>query len=419
MTHKIKISLILTTFFISALAVATFGLPYEAVEATASRWLEQAYPDTATISGLVDFKEIEINTPDPLPDVEVVLFRMGEGEFEVVSMVKTDHAGRYQFLELAQGEYYLGYYGATPVGNYVVQFHNGKTDLSGADPIAVSTSSSQVVIPPVTFLGPAEPVLEVLGNGGGSIFVDPQTGQIFINKPKGNVTFGIDNRCAPGSYTSLDLIYGGISSYQMVENTLTNIYMGFIPKADMILPSAEITVDYNCTSRAESDVDAIEVVGRITQFDPMGEIRSAINGEGYAGANIKLYRMDGATPDSGTTQDGDCRTVNSRPTTGSWSGVPSATVDPLEFVVSADLAGSGAADPPINPYQTDEDGFFGWDLADGCWYIEVTAPGHDTLVSPVFGARSGAEITDLNFVLNPQNIMYTPLISRAVTETIR
>lgn len=411
MTHKLKISLILTTFFISALTVAGFGLPYEAVEATASRWLEQAYPDTATISGLVDFKEIEINTPDPLADVDVVLFGMGDNGFEVVDMIKTDHAGRYQFLELAQGEYYLGYYGATPVGNYVVQFHNGKADLNGADPIAVSTASSQVVIPPVTFMGPAEPVLEILGNGGGSVYIEPQTGQIYINNPKGNVTFGIDNRCAPGTYTSLNLIYGGISSYQMVENTLTDIFMGFVPKADMILPSAEITVDYNCTSRAERDADAIEVVGRITQFDPIGEIKSAITDEGYAGANIKLYRVAGGTPDSGTTQDGDCRTVNSRPTAGSWSGLPSATVDPLEFIVSADLADSGAADPPLNPYQTDEDGLFGWDLAEGCWYIEVTAPGHDTLVSPVFGARADAEITDLNFVLTPQHIMFAPLIS--------
>src|SRR5690606_32306788 len=53
-----------------------------------------------------------------------------------------------------------------------------------------------------------------------------------------------------------------------------------------------------------------------------------------------------------------------------------------------------------NPFVTNDIGYYGWDVAEGCWYVVVEAEGYDTLTSPVVGVPP--EVTDLHLALTPQ-----------------
>ncbi|MCB0005767.1 MAG: hypothetical protein KDE04_04915, partial [Anaerolineales bacterium] len=44
--------------------------------------------------------------------------------------------------------------------------------------------------------------------------------------------------------------------------------------------------------------------------------------------------------------------------------------------------------------------YYGWDVATGCWFVVVEAPGYATLTSPVVGVPP--EVVDLNLSLVPQ-----------------
>ena len=88
---------------------------------------------------------------------------------------------------------------------------------------------------------------------------------------------------------------------------------------------------------------------------------------------------------------------------------------PLGLGTIADPA-FGEFDPAVNPQFTDEDGYYAWDVARGCWYVTVEAAGYNRLVSPMVGVPP--EVTDLNLSLAPAVIepsgidIYLPLIRR-------
>ncbi|MBN1875702.1 MAG: hypothetical protein JXA33_15865 [Anaerolineae bacterium] len=58
---------------------------------------------------------------------------------------------------------------------------------------------------------------------------------------------------------------------------------------------------------------------------------------------------------------------------------------------------SGRIDPAANPLITDMEGYYGWNVAEGCWYVVVAKDGYETLVSPVVGVPP--EVTDLDLEL--------------------
>ena len=69
-------------------------------------------------------------------------------------------------------------------------------------------------------------------------------------------------------------------------------------------------------------------------------------------------------------------------------------------------------DPPVNPQFTDDQGHYGWDVALGCWFVVVSAPGYVTKISPAVGVPP--EVTDLDVYLTPEGAykVYLPLIVR-------
>ena len=76
------------------------------------------------------------------------------------------------------------------------------------------------------------------------------------------------------------------------------------------------------------------------------------------------------------------------------------------------INGTPEISPTINPLVTDGVGYYGWDVAQGCWYVVVQAWGYETRVSPVVGVPP--EVTDLDLGLTPieggLNAVYLPLI---------
>ena len=47
----------------------------------------------------------------------------------------------------------------------------------------------------------------------------------------------------------------------------------------------------------------------------------------------------------------------------------------------------------------DTTGYYGWDVAPGCWYLRVSAPGYEAMTSPVVGVPTA--VTDLDLALQP------------------
>jgi hypothetical protein len=81
----------------------------------------------------------------------------------------------------------------------------------------------------------------------------------------------------------------------------------------------------------------------------------------------------------------------------SWHGV----------IANPDVVGMA---PRISRQQTNEIGYYGWDVSDGCWYVTVSAEGYTPLVSPVVGVPP--EVTDLHLSLAPIRNIYLPSVTR-------
>jgi hypothetical protein len=134
------------------------------------------------------------------------------------------------------------------------------------------------------------------------------------------------------------------------------------------------------------------------KVDPSGFVTDADTGAPIAGATVTLYRVAAAWPDTRNTSR-DCRTVESRPggLAGLWSSLPAAV--PGLGVMEDALFAPAVIDPAINPQITDADGWYGWDVVRGCWYVKVEAAGYATRYSPLVGVPP--EVTDLDIQLQP------------------
>jgi len=70
--------------------------------------------------------------------------------------------------------------------------------------------------------------------------------------------------------------------------------------------------------------------------------------------------------------------------------------------------------PTINPQLTGDDGYYGWEVAEGCWYVTIEADGYEPKASYVVGVPPA--VTDLNMALQPLALpsqqVYLPLIMK-------
>ena len=97
---------------------------------------------------------------------------------------------------------------------------------------------------------------------------------------------------------------------------------------------------------------------------------------------------------------------------GDWSGESPAEADagaPVNPEVDQ-INGFDIISPTINPQVTGDDGYYGWDVAEGCWYITVEAEGYDMVVSPAVGVPP--LVDDLDVALGSETSTFLPLITR-------
>ncbi|MEM7797972.1 MAG: hypothetical protein AAF633_02175 [Chloroflexota bacterium] len=409
MQKTVKPLLITAAAVVSLFSLLAFGIPYESVEATVARWVAQAYPEDSEISGVVLYESSQDASLSAFSGVTVYLYEKIDTDLSVITSTVTSLDGIYTFSNLPIGSYYLGYFGKTPENTYAYEYYNDVIETDEASPLTISFEGSQVTIPTVVLEGPASQLATVANSGGGNVYIDPITGQVFVNSPQSNVTLTVLNPCGAPTPTAISLFYNG-RSFPMSLNSITEQYQGTITQDAITIASAEIFLDYTCPAGALRPA-VIEAIGRITQFGSNGVVESDLIDSTLADAFVSLYHIEGATPDAGTASDGDCRTVNSRPNSSNWSGLSAATVDQTEFVSQTEMRTGGQADPPVNPQQTGENGEFGWGMTAGCYYVVVEADGYETQISPVFGILDTANVTDLAFELFPSHFYMMPIVS--------
>jgi hypothetical protein len=149
--------------------------------------------------------------------------------------------------------------------------------------------------------------------------------------------------------------------------------------------------------------------GYITLYDPSGNVTDAETEQPVTGATVTLYQVPGWEPKTGPDDErpNTCQSNDSKAADDPWDQ-PAPTE--LGIIANADVT---PTDPKL-PYQhTTADGYYGWDVSEGCWYVTVEAEGYEPLVSPVVGVPP--EVTDLDLELTPRAADCTPLTGASIT----
>jgi hypothetical protein len=129
------------------------------------------------------------------------------------------------------------------------------------------------------------------------------------------------------------------------------------------LSSGYLLVKWNCVDRSTNRIEErYEWKGRIDIIDPSGNVFDARTNRPVAGAVVRLQFS--------LKREG-----------------PFGTPDISGFV------------PQVNPQTSGSDGFFGWDVAEGFWRMQITAFGYKPFTSPVY--KIPPEVKGLRLKLRP------------------
>ncbi len=204
--------------------------------------------------------------------------------------------------------------------------------------------------------------------------------------------------------------------YDMVETVTSDSTSdwGFtIPGEDLVTNPVVIVVIICGTTCGDGDDVIVEWPWfDVELYDPSGIVSDKATGAPIEGATVTLYKVSGALPDEGNVTK-QCRTIDTRPggTGGNWESLPAAT---LANGVQPDLLfDPGEISPVINPQKTNSIGYYGWNVAKGCWFIKVEATGYKTVISPLVGVPPA--VTDLNIKMEPvggAGNVYLPLVTK-------
>lgn len=239
-----------------------------------------------------------------------------------------------------------------------------------------------------------EPVTPVAGveSSTGSVMLDPQTGQITIGMPTGNisdVTIVTEVSCPEGKQLSTNpgpqLLLGGQSFVMTPVDGSATQWRATISSSEVV--SGTLTTSVVC-----DDQNIVTPIGSIQLYDPSGLVTDAVTAAPIVGASVHLYKVPGWTPKTPDNPDGDCQTNESKGD-GPWNQPAPTDLGQLVSAYSKEIH------PNVNPFITNSIGYYGWDVAYGCWYVVVTASGYESLTSPVVGVPS--EVTDLDLALTP------------------
>nr|MBA3469147.1 hypothetical protein [Herpetosiphonaceae bacterium] len=317
----------------------------------------------------------------------------------------------YEFPELPAGHYLV----QAKQQGFQPQWFDHASMLADAQSIVVSSTTVPNINFNLTPLTP--PIAGVVTNG--EVHYDP-AGHFGVGLRRGMLSDTkviIPSECitCPNGLvpTNVRLVlrYPGnpanLQTYPMTLDPVTNTYQHTIPVADLNAlfgpnqNTIEVYVLWDCGT-----ITVTKYLGKIEIIDPSGYITDSVTGNPIAGAAVTLYHVPEWVAKTSVDDDDldTCESNLSKASGAAWSqpapteqGVPA---DPNITLMS----------PGTSTQITGGDGYYGWDVGAGCWYVEVSAPGYMPLVSPVVGVPS--EVTDLDLALVQARYTYLPAMSR-------
>ncbi|WP_408895621.1 collagen binding domain-containing protein [Nocardioides sp. R1-1] len=230
----------------------------------------------------------------------------------------------------------------------------------------------------------------------GSVTTDPVTGQVTVAMPSGSpsdLTLTVPADCVDTTATpsAVQLVLGG-ATFPATANP-NGTYTATIPEAD--IETGPLSVQVDCPE----ETTLVVPIGRIVLYDPSGIVTNKLTGQPVVGAEVRLYKVPGWEPQDadGPHPADSCQTNLSKASGAPWSQPAPTGLGQLVQAASPEIS------PNVNPFVTNAVGYYGWDVAEGCWYVVVSKPGYKTLTSPVVGVPTA--VTDLNLQLEPNAVV--------------
>lgn len=368
-----------------------------------------AYAGTGLICGQPAGRisgQATLATAGAAPGIQVALYRplAGEGQGEqgqtwlTVANTLTGPDGGYAFVGLGHGIDYRVHF-VDPAGQYASQYYDDNFFREQSTPVTVTLGLVRTGVDAVLRL-PVPPTVYV--ETGGSVTFSPD-GTVNINQWRGGrtpISITLPVTCTGGiTPTDVVLVMTLPGTNYPMTGIGSDLYQATIPAADVV--AATLTVSYKCEAATQETP-----VGRVALYDPSGIITDAQSGLPVVGATVTLYRVPGWLPRTGPvdTRPATCESNLSKAPDAAWSQPA-----PTELGLIANPEVMGIA-PEIARQQTNEIGYYGWDVSEGCWYVNVAASGYAALTSPVVGVPPA--VTDLNLVLRPVQNIYLPIALR-------
>ena len=233
----------------------------------------------------------------------------------------------------------------------------------------------------------------------GSVTTDPVTGQVSVSMPfsqPSDLTLSVKATCPTSEggaapTPGVTILYGGGTFPAAETSTGSGVFTATIP-AGSLGSGGVLSSEVTCPG----ETTLVNTLGTITLYDPSGIISDAVSGEPVVGAQVYLHKVPGWQPWSdpeAPQPEATCETNESKAEGAPWSQEAPVELGQLVNAASPEIS------PNVNPFVTNSIGYYGWDVAKGCWYVTVEAEGYEDLVSPVVGVPS--EVTDLDLELTP------------------
>ncbi|MGC9348408.1 MAG: leucine-rich repeat domain-containing protein, partial [Anaerolineae bacterium] len=327
----------------------------------------------------------------PVAGVEVQLSRTVPTYhgFRHIASTKTVADGTYGFADLGQGigiDYRVRF--VDPTFELAPQYYDAKPTIGTADVITITPGIPRTGIDAVLAL-PAPPTVSVDTETGNVVYSPDGTAQIAMPAPNpSDITVTRTVTCATGTPVSVTLNLSTGPMYPMASAG-SDQYQVTIPAAD-ISGNATFSIAATCADGATETI-----VGYITLYDPSGIVSDDTTGKPVADATVVLYQVPGWEPKTGPDDDrpNTCETNLSKDPDAPWSQ-PAPT--DLGIIVNPEITPTA----PKTPYQhATVDGYYGWDVSRGCWYVTVQAEDYEPLTSPVVGVPP--DVSDLDLALTP------------------
>lgn len=345
-----------------------------------------------------------VTGPDGMPIVSarVLAYRQVNGQWKK-QHTYTDGDGRYVFAQLEPDVYRIRVRDAA--SRYRTTYYADGLVFADATEVRV-TSGEEAGGVDVQFQPPALPLATVAITYGHA-YNRADTGELLINM------FRDRSRYEPLTITQYVECSGGAPQNVKLQLVPTS---GMTIELPMMLAGAAAlrdrtwvyTTSIATVLQQEGTLRAVAScpegvrqtrVGEIGLLDPSGTVTDARSGETIEGAKVELFRLPDWRPRSRLADVGamTCDTVVTRDPYLSWNAMEAALVE--QGVPGDPDADPQEMEPRFNPQMTEANGWYGWDVTEGCWYVSVQAEGYQPRISPAVGVPP--EVTDLHLSLVP------------------